>query len=274
MFATFIIVLREVLEAALIIGIVAAATRNLPGRNLWISAGVLGGLLGACAVAVSTGQIAAMASGVGQELMNAMVLGAAVLMLAWHNIWMASHGAELAARATQAGMAIKDGRKECSILLLIVGLAVLREGSETVLFLYGVAVSGGADTAAMLSGGLLGATVGALVGYAMYAGLLRIPLKWFFRITAILVMAIAAGMASQAARFMTQADLIPALADPLWNSSAHLSEQSVTGSLLHVLIGYDASPSGMQVLFYVSTLLAIGAGMKLTARGGATHNKI
>ena len=84
------------------------------------------------------------AGGMGQELFNAIVLGLAVVMLAWHNIRMSSHGAELAKNARSVGVTISDGRSECSVLLLIVGLAVLREGSEATLFLYGIAASEGA----------------------------------------------------------------------------------------------------------------------------------
>ena len=76
-----------------------------------------------------------MADGIGQELFNAAILGVAVLMLAWHNIWMASHGKELAGEAKQVGADIRGGRREMSALAVVVALAVLREGSETVLFL-------------------------------------------------------------------------------------------------------------------------------------------
>jgi high-affinity iron transporter len=227
MLAAAIIVFREVLEAALIIGIIAAATRSIPRRSRWLAAGVLAGLLGSAAVAASAEAISNLAGGIGQELLNAGVLTVAVLMLAWHNIWMASHGAELAASAKTVGKNIREGASELSVLLLIVGLAVLREGSETVLFLYSIAVSGpngGTSTASMLSGGLVGVAAGALVGYLLYAGLLRIPLRWFFTATSVLVLLVAAGMASQVAFFLIQADLVPSLATPLWDTSAILPD--------------------------------------------------
>ncbi len=84
MFGTAVIVFREMLEAALIVGIVAAATRDVPKRGRWIVAGVLCGLLGAAIVAGFTDRISQLASGVGQEIFNASVLGIAVLMLGWH----------------------------------------------------------------------------------------------------------------------------------------------------------------------------------------------
>jgi len=262
MFATAVIVFREVLEAAIIIGIIAAATRSVAGRSRWLSAGVMAGLAGSALVAASTDAIASMASGIGQELFNAVVLGVAVLMLAWHNIWMSSHGAALAAAAKNVGHAIRDGRQECSILLAVVGLAVLREGSETVLFLYGISTSDGTGTSSMLLGGGAGIVAGLAVGYAIYAGLLRIPMRWFFAATGLLVLLLAAGMASQAARFLIQADILPSLAAPLWDTSAALPERSIPGMLLHSLIGYDPRPAGMQLIFYVFTLATIAIGMK------------
>jgi high-affinity Fe2+/Pb2+ permease len=96
MFATALIVFREVLEAALIIGIVLAACRGIPRRGLMVSGGITAGLAGAVVVATAAGTIAEAASGMGQEILNACILGAAVLMLGWHNVWMSRHGREIA----------------------------------------------------------------------------------------------------------------------------------------------------------------------------------
>ncbi|MDO9054395.1 MAG: FTR1 family protein [Gallionella sp.] len=266
MFGTAIIVFREVLEAAIIIGIIAAATRDVPGSRRWLAAGLLAGLLGSAVVASFTDVIGSLASGIGQEIFNAIVLGIAVLMLAWHNIWMASHGAALASSARSVGGDIRDGRRACSVLFLIVGLAVLREGSETVLFLYGIAASDSGGQSSMLLGGLLGMTLGSAVGYMIYAGLLRVPMRWFFSATSVLVLLLAAGMASQAAHFLIQADLLPSLAAPLWDTSAALPENGLPGMVLHSLIGYDARPAGMQIVFYMTALIAIIAGMKWANR--------
>lgn len=266
MFATAIIVFREVLEAALIIGILAAATRSIPNSKRWLAGGLLVGLVGSGVVATFTDVIGSWASGIGQEIFNAIVLSIAVLMLAWHNIWMASHGAALAANAKSVGKNIRDGVSECSVLLIIVGLAVLREGSETVLFLYGIAASNAEGQSSMMLGGLIGMLAGIALGYTVYAGLARVPMRWFFSATGILVLLLAAGMASQAAHFLIQADLIPSLITPLWDTSATLSEDSLLGKLLHGLIGYDSRPTGMQLVFYVTVLVVIYAGMKWTAR--------
>ena len=271
MFATAVIVFREVFEAALLIGIVCAATQRVPGRNRWLAAGVAAGLLGTALVAASTSAIAEMASGLGQEIFNASVLGFAVLMLGWHNVWMASHGAALAADAREIGSAIRDGQRECSVLFVVVGLAVLREGAETVLFLYGISSAGDGGSAAMLIGGLIGTGLGVATGYAVYAGLLRIPLRWLFAATGALVLLLAAGMASQAARFLIQADLLPSLASPLWDASSLLPQRSLFGTLLHSLIGYEDRPAGMQMVFYLTAMIVISIGMSLAKKTPPTN---
>jgi high-affinity iron transporter len=273
MFATAIIVFREVLEAALIVGIVAAATRTVPGRGRWLAGGIAAGLAGAALVALGTDRIAELASGMGQEYFNAAILGIAVVMLGWHNLWMSAHGAALAADARGVGNAIRDGRRECSVLLVVVGLAVLREGSETVLFLYGIAASEGGASMPMLGGGIAGIVAGIALGFLVYAGLLRIPLRWFFTATGVLVLFLAAGMASQAARFLVQADVLPSLASPLWDTSAVLPQTSVAGTLLHSLVGYDARPAGMQIVFYVAVLIAIAVGMALVGKSTPQSQK-
>lgn len=262
MFGTALIVFREVLEAALIIGVIAAATKGVPARGRWLFGGTLLGLAGSALVAASMEGIAQLANGIGQELFNAAILGVAVMMLAWHSIWMASHGQALAAEARSIGGAIRTGQKTLSVLLVVVAVAVLREGSETVLFLYGVALSGSSTLAEMFIGGALGVAGGVVIGVTLYLGLLRIPLRWFFTVTTALVLLLAAGMAAQAARYLVQADLLPSLMSPLWDVSSVLPNESAIGAVLHGLVGYDAHPAGIQVVFYVVVAVAIAAGMR------------
>src|SRR5512139_882666 len=264
MFGSALIVFRETLEAALLIGIIAAATRGLSRRTLWLAIGIGAGLAGSLVVAGLTETIAEMAEGAGQELFNAGILGIAVLMLGWHNIWMAKHGREMAAEAKSVGLAVKSGQREMSALAIVIALAVLREGSETALFLYGLAASDGSSRASLLGGGLLGLAGGIGAGWALYSGLARIPLRQFFTITSALILFLAAGMAGQMARLLIQGDLIRPLSSPLWDSSSLLPMDSVLGNLLHLLAGYEARPSGMQVLFYGLTFLAILVGMRMS----------
>ena len=269
MLATIIIVFREVLEAALVVSIVLAATRGVFRRGLWVSGGVLGGLLGATAVALCADAIAAAASGVGQELFNAAVLFVAVIMLGWHNVWMSQHGRELASSLKSVGEAVRGGARPMHVLAAVVGMAVLREGSELVLFLYGVAASESGATSGMLTGALVGVGAGAAVGAALYLGLLRIPSARLFTVTGWMILLLAAGMASQGAAFLVQADILPTLGERVWDTAALISDEGVLGRVLHALIGYTARPYGIQVLIYLITLGGIMALMKIV--NGAKH---
>ena len=266
MFGTALIVFREVLEAALIIGIVAAATRGIPGRSRFIWAGLGIGIAGSIVVATMAEAISGLAQGMGQEIFNASVLGIAVVMLAWHNIWMSAHGRELAANARAMGSDVRSGTKAMSALATVVALAVLREGSETVLFLSGIALSGEGSPAGMIAGGVAGMAAGIAIGYTVFAGLLRIPLRHFFSATSLLVLLLAAGMASQSARFLIQADVLPSLASPLWDMSSIVANESAIGTLLKGLVGYDAAPAGMQVAFFFAALVVILAWMTWVRR--------
>jgi high-affinity iron transporter len=258
MLGSAVIVFRETLEAALIVSIVMAATVGIPARNRWVGAGVVTGILGAVLVAAFAATIAAAAAGMGQEIFNAAVLLTAVVMLGWHTVWMASHGRALAAEVNAVGRAVAGGTRPLWALAVVVGVAVLREGSETVLFLYGIAAGGQDGAAGMLSGGLVGVAAGALLGAALYLGLLRIPMRHLFAVTNWMVMLLAAGMAAQAASFLVQADLLPTLGDALWDTSFLVSDDSLAGRLLHTLVGYVSVPTGIQVLFWAATLAAIG----------------
>src|SRR5580704_9795874 len=171
MLPTAIIVFREVLEAALIVGIVMAASRGALGRGLWVSGGVAAGVLGACGVAAFAATIAAAAEGMGQELFDAGILFAAVGMLGWHNVWMSRHGRELAGNATQLGKDVRSGARPLWALAFAVTLAVLREGSETVLFLYGIALAGEGGASSLVLGGAIGLVLGVAAGAGIYWGL-------------------------------------------------------------------------------------------------------
>ena len=260
MFGSSIIVFRESLEAALLIGIIAAGTRDLAYRDRWLALGLCAGVAGSLVVAALTETIAQLADGSGQELFNAAILGVAVLMIGWHNIWMASHGKEMARAAKSVGGEIRSGKKELSAIAIAIALTVLREGSETALFLHGMAASSVGSAGSVLLGGAMGLLAGTALGFVVYFGLLRIPLRHFFSVTGGLLLLLAAGLASQMARFLTQADVLPSLASPFWDTSGFLPVDSGLGAALHILIGYEAQPSGTQVLFYATTLICIAAG--------------
>ncbi|HEY7976672.1 MAG TPA: FTR1 family protein [Rhizomicrobium sp.] len=268
MLATLVIVFREVIEAGLIVGIVLAATQGVPRRSLWVTYGVTGGVLGACLVAAFAGELASLFEGSGQEIFNATILLLAVCMLTWHNVWMAGHGREMAREMKAVGAEVSAGQRSLAALAIVVGVAVLREGSEVVLFLYGIASQGGASQSAMLIGGALGLIAGAGVSALMFLGLLQIPAGKLFSVTAWLITLLAAGMAAQAVLFLQQGGYLQVLQSTLWDTSWLLSQDSIGGRLLHTLIGYNDAPNGAQLIAYVATIAVI---MGLTRWEHARH---
>ena len=265
MLPTLVIVFREVFEAGLIVGIIMAVTCGVAARGRWVAGGIAAGVFGACLVAVFTSGLSELFGGSGQELFNASILGFAVLMLGWHNVWMARHGRELAAEMREAGAAVAAGSKSLAALAVVVAVAVLREGSEVVLFLYGVAAAGGSSGVGMLVGGAIGLALGALVCLLAYRGLITIPTRYLFAVTSTLITLLAAGMAAQAIAFLEQAGLLTAWGQPVWDTSWILSDESLLGRALHTLIGYVDQPTTMQLVAYTATLAVIAVLMKLFA---------
>jgi high-affinity iron transporter len=263
--AALLIVFREVFEAGLVVGIVMAVTSGVPGRTVWIAGGVAAGVLGACMVALFTSGLSDLFGGSGQEIFNAAILGFAVLMLTWHNVWMSRHGRELVAELRAAGEAVAAGSKSLLALAIVVAIAVLREGSEVVLFLYGVAASQGGASWSMVGGGFVGLILGSLVCLMTYLGLVTIPARYLFSVTSALIALLAAGMAAQAIAFLEQANILTALDETAWDTSWILSDSSLLGRALHTLIGYVDQPTAMQVVVYAATLGTIIVLMKLFA---------
>ena len=235
MLAALIIVFREVFEAGLIVGIVLAVTGSVPHRNRWIGGGVLAGALAACIVAAFAGALSQLFAGMGQELFNAAIL------------------------------AVADGTKPLLALAVVVGVAVLREGSEVALFLYGVAASDGGSALSLALGGIIGLGLGGAVCLLTYFGLMRIPPRALFATTTVLITLLAAGMAAQAVAFLERANWLNSLDTVAWDSTWLLSEKSIVGRAMHTLIGYTDQPTEMQLLVYLGVLVVTVMLMRLTA---------
>ena len=269
MLASLVIVFREAIEAGLIVGIVLAATRAVPHRGRWVASGIGAGALGACLVAGFAGELGALFHGSGQELFNAAILLAAVGMLTWHNAWMAGHGRELAHEVRAVSTAVAEGERHLAALAVVVGVAVLREGAEVVLFLYGILAAGGTSIGSMLVGGGLGIALGAGLSALIYLGLLAVPAHRLFAVTTGLITLLAAGLGAQAVFFLQQADYFQGLATPVWDTSWLLGDDGIPGRLLHTLIGYTATPDAAQLLAYALVIALMLATMRL-ARGRTT----
>ncbi|MBI3420120.1 MAG: FTR1 family protein [Proteobacteria bacterium] len=257
MFAAAIVVFREVLEAALVVCVILAAVRGVTGAFRMIFGGMGLGVLGSMAVALFTEGLASAFAGNGQEIFAAVILFTVVALLTWHIVWMQKHGREMVHDMHKIGAEVREGKRPIIVLAGVVALAVMREGSEVVLFLEGLIQSNHAP--GVLAGFFLGLAGGVACGAILYWGFLKLPVAQMFRLTNVLLALIASGMAAKGAGKLIQAGYLPSLLDPVWDSSAALPEDGVIGQFLSALVGYMATPSAMQLIFYGVCLSLISA---------------
>lgn len=253
MLSTAIVAFREILEIALILGVILAATKNVSGRNKWVYIGLGLGITGSIILAVFADTVSNAAEGLGQELFNATVLLLASAMIGWTVVWMRKHGRAMVQRAKQMAAGIAVGEVPMYSIAVVISLASLREGSEIVLFTYGMAAAG-ISLFSIVAGLISGMVAGCIVGAMLYYGLIKISPKYMFAVTSWLLVLVAAGMASVAAKFLASAGYFEQLSTPVWDTSFILSEQNIIGQTFHTLLGYTARPLGIQLVFYGITL--------------------
>lgn len=263
MIPAFIIAFREFLEIAIIITIILAATRGVKGRNLWVFIGICGGLAGAAVVAFFAENISSAMEGVGQEIFNALILSVAVAMIVWTVVWMQSHGRALAQKMKQVGKAVSEGDVPLYSLAVVVSIAMWREGAEIVLFMTGIISSSDESAISILAGGISGAAIAIFLGALLYFGLIKLSSKYLFIVTGWLLILLACGMSAQIAGFLNAADILPSYGQ-VWDSSALLSQDSIVGKILHAMLGYSERPSGIQLVFYLVSLISINILIKIT----------
>lgn len=269
MLAALIIVFREVLEAGLVVGVVLAATRGVRGRGWWIAAGVVAGVAATAVVAGLAEQISSLFEGSGRKVFNAAILAVAVVMLGWTIVWMSVHGRQMTADLKKVGKDVAEGRKPLAALAVVVCVAVLREGVEVVLFLYGMVAGGEVTALDVVIGGGLGILGGAAVAGILYLGLAAVPIKHVFKVIAVLISLLAAGLAAQSVGLLQSAGYLQVWSGEAWDTSHILRQGSIVGRILHTLVGYMARPSGLELVAYAATLVAIFVSMRLVDRNRA-----
>jgi len=255
MIATFVLFLREGLEASLIVSILFAALRQLDqmgkARAVWIGVGLatLGSLLGGLALYVFVHEYADTTFQIIFETITYLV---AVVLLTTMTFWMQKHSRtmkrEITSRASAAGSGFALG--------LLAFTTVGREGLESAFFTLAFAFQ--TNAVLLLTGALLGMLSAIGLCLLIYKLGYRLDYRIFFRVMGILLLFFAAGLLSDAVQNMQQLGWLSVGMAPLWNTSHFLSENSVIGDLLHGIIGYAEEPTILQGLFYVTYLLIAG----------------
>jgi high-affinity iron transporter len=243
--SSVVFVLREVLEAALLLSLLMALSKRLDISCRWVLVALIAGLLGAAIYGFNIDRVSEWFEGVGQEVVNAALQIIIYILLCIL--------AALSVRRHQ-GHAASD--KFISVLMAAsVVLAIVREGSEIMIYLSGfLQVSD--LLIPVLAGSVIGAGIGISVGVVFYYLLLNLVRRAAVITGGVLLSLVAAGMAAQATQLLTQADWLPSQY-PLWDSSWLVAEQSVFGQVLYALVGYEATPTPLQLFIHVSSLILI-----------------
>ena len=272
MFSIALVVFREVFEISLIVSILMVATKGLAKRTQWVTIGILSGIAGAILIAFFADAISQAAQGMGQEMLNAMILLIAATLIGWTTLWMNRHGRQITEHFKEVGRAVIAGKKPKYTLAFVIALSVLREGAEIVMFTYSAFMTGG-KIYQLVAGGLLGMCAGIAVGMILYYGLMKVPTKKIFAVTSWLLVFLVAGMVSQAFGYLTAAGKVPEIVPTLWDTSGVVPDGSFLGRIMHVLVGYTDKPSGIQILVYLLTIGGLAAVLKISNQSQVHHTK-
>ncbi|MET0378367.1 MAG: FTR1 family protein [Spongiibacteraceae bacterium] len=233
-----VIVLRETLEAGVLVSVLASLGTRLHLSLRWLGTALLAGSAGALISAFNLGIVSGWFAGVGQEVVDALLQYAIFLLLLWLMLLMQRPQPEPLLRGC---------------MIAIVALAVTREGSEILLFFSSYLQSEEALIGAATSG-FVGFMIGLSVGILCYLTLaVTLQPSTAARVQRIVLPLVAAGMTLQATQLLVQADWLPA-GPPLWNSGHLLSERSISGQMAYAVFGYEATPTAIEIGFYIGAL--------------------
>lgn len=260
MLGALLITLREGLEAALIIGIILAylaRTNNRQGfKPVWLGASL------AVLVSLITGAIiysvAGELSGRAEEIFEGLAMFLAVGVLTWMVFWMRRQAINIRGEL-QAQIQSALTRGSSFGLIAIAFLAVVREGIETVLFLF--AATRTAESAISFTlGGILGLAIAIAIGYGVYKGTTRLNLRTFFNVTSLVLLIFAAGLLAHGIHEFHEAGIIPPIIEHVWDLNGVIPETSNFGRFLTAIFGYNGNPSLVEVIAYVIYLISVLIG--------------
>ncbi len=268
MFAAALITLREGLEAALIVGIILAYLKQIDRvdlrRSVW--GGVAAALLASVAVAAGVQLLSMEFEGRIEQIFEGITMFLAVAVLTYMIFWMRYQGRYLRQTLEHRVQATVRGER-AGALAGLAFFAVFREGVETVLFLSAVGFA--SDRGGILLGALLGLALAVALGWLIFSAVAKIPVERFFAVTSLLLLVFAAGLMAHAVHEFQEAGLFPTLIAPVWDTNSILPEESLVGSFLKVLVGYNGNPSLLEVLSYLGYWVAVLGGVQWYLRRAA-----
>jgi high-affinity iron transporter len=253
MLTTVIIILREFLEGALLLSLLAALHTKHHLYRHWMLAALLLGMIGAFFYARAIASISEYFDGRGQEIINSLSLSVIALSL---GLQIAGFSFFYPDRPTTA----HNNNTALHILLalsamLIIIMAITREGAEIFVYYSSINIQP-AKTSSMFIGGIIGVGLGICMGILIFVMLCQLTAKNLMFTTSALLILVTAGLFSEAMRSLIQAGLVAA-SEPLWNSSHLIPESSIAGQLLYAVFAYEATPTREELTVWLMTALSL-----------------
>lgn len=262
MLASFLLSLREGIEAALIIGILLGALRQM--RRTELIPAVWLGTLSAVAFSLLGGVLLTSFGlsfeGAAEQLFEGITMLLAAALLTWMIFWMSRTARNLKSDIESDVQRAAFGAGKRAVFF-VAFLAILREGIELALFLTASVFA--TDAVQTILGALLGLGTAILLGWSIFATIIRLDLRRFFQVTGFLLILFAAGLVAHGMHEFNEVGWIPAVIEHVWDVNVIVDENSTFGQLLKALFGYNGNPSLTEVLAYVAYFIAVLLGLQL-----------
>lgn len=265
MLPSYLLSLREGIEAALIIGIVLGALRQM--RRTELIPAVWMGTFAAAALSILGGVLLTTLGlsfeGAAEQIFEGVTMLLAAALLTWMIFWMSRTArtlkSEIESEVHKA--AFTTGKRA---VFFVAFFAILREGIELALFLTASVFA--TDAVQTLIGAILGLGTSILLGWSIFAAIIRLDLRRFFQVTGFLLILFAAGLVAHGVHEFNEVGWIPAVVEHVWDINAIMDENSTFGQLLKALFGYNGNPSLTEMLAYGAYFVAVFLGLKAVDR--------
>ena len=261
-----IVVFRECMEIAFLLGVILAVTKPVKDSRKYVILGSITGVFLSALLAFFAKTLSESMGGTGGEILDSCVILITAILISCTVVWMQGYTKKIRKDLSKLSDKITAGVVSKLMLVFVVAVAIFREGAEIILFVYSITFAGNIDGNEYIMGTGIGAFGGLLVGTLLYLGLIKYAGKYVFKVSTILLTLIAAGLAAEAAGVMTSSGIIEILSDQLWDISWLVENSSITGKILNITVGYDSRPNAMQIIFYFATIILTFSMMKFRSR--------
>lgn len=262
MLSVIIVVFREMIEISLIISLIlSTVSDNIPKKTI-MCRGIFIGIVGALLFACSLEGLTHMFEDTGQEIFNAIISFMSAILIGWTVVHMRNNVANLKSQVTVRSQQTDDLDHNYSSLIALIALTIFREAAEIILLSYGIYSAHVVSKLAMFNGMLIGVTLGIFAAFMLYQGLLKLPYKYFFKITSWILILLAANMGAGVATNLTAAGIIED-SKMVWNFNSIIPANNFLNNILSYVLGFMKHPSLGEIMLYILTILIIVAYDKI-----------